>query len=373
MKYEVTYACGHMEEVRLYGAVRDRDRKLEWLKTQLCHDCYKKKVAAERAEKAAEAAKEAKENGLPALTGTPKQVEWALRIRKSFLDKLHEQLYEIRFSFENLTDEDKSRIERHFQQITEASWFIEHQDDGVKYLAETWWDKYQDSPDVIVPEEIIKAAREEATVYPAEQKTKIVAELIPVLGRLEIKSLKDSIIIDVLKSHGCRWDSSCSRWYHKIDEVSGPIEDRMAEIGNALLLAGAPILIQNQKIRQNAIDGKFEPKCSRWILYGNDKQVRIWWDFRDDMYDQARKLPHSMYKDNAVYVNAVYYKELRDFVNLYGFKISEDAEKVLKTAEIKDQAVSRVNPVAVANGGEKDGLTDILKSSRDILDDLKDE
>jgi hypothetical protein len=42
-KYEVTYACGHIGTVNLFGETAERDRKVEWLKKQDCWECQKKK------------------------------------------------------------------------------------------------------------------------------------------------------------------------------------------------------------------------------------------------------------------------------------------------------------------------------------------
>lgn len=59
MKYTITHTCGHTEEHQIYGtnAHGERDRKIAWLETTLCPECYRK----EQAEKAAA---EASESGL---------------------------------------------------------------------------------------------------------------------------------------------------------------------------------------------------------------------------------------------------------------------------------------------------------------------
>lgn len=47
-KYNVTYKCNHEGIVELFGKSADRERKLEWLETTLCPECY----AREQAQKA---------------------------------------------------------------------------------------------------------------------------------------------------------------------------------------------------------------------------------------------------------------------------------------------------------------------------------
>lgn len=71
---KITYACGHTEEQQMYGKCSERDRHAEALGRYNCPDC--RKAAADKA---------AAEQGLPALTGSPKQVAWAAEIRERAL------------------------------------------------------------------------------------------------------------------------------------------------------------------------------------------------------------------------------------------------------------------------------------------------
>lgn len=47
-KYDVTYKCTHEGTVELFGKTTDRMKKIEWLETTLCPECY----AREQAQKA---------------------------------------------------------------------------------------------------------------------------------------------------------------------------------------------------------------------------------------------------------------------------------------------------------------------------------
>ncbi len=70
----LTYACGHTEDKQLYGKHADRDRIVN---NALREDCAACRAAAARSADA--------EAGLPALTGSDKQVAWAAGIRKAIL------------------------------------------------------------------------------------------------------------------------------------------------------------------------------------------------------------------------------------------------------------------------------------------------
>ncbi len=80
MQYSVTHTCGHNETVNLFGAGKERESRLAWLRKTACRDCY-------RTEQTATASRTASEQGLPRLTGSDKQIAWAETIRKEISDK----------------------------------------------------------------------------------------------------------------------------------------------------------------------------------------------------------------------------------------------------------------------------------------------
>lgn len=78
MLYDITYTCGHSARVQIYGSASDRARKADAEEAKLCRACYL--LQQRRA-----AQSEAESNGLPTLTGTEKQVDFALVIRAQFV------------------------------------------------------------------------------------------------------------------------------------------------------------------------------------------------------------------------------------------------------------------------------------------------
>ena len=80
-KYNVNFKCGHAEIIQLAGKIEDRYKKIDWLEREgLCSECYKKYK-----QKLIE--NESVSKGLPALEGTEKQINWAIKIR---LDKIEQ-------------------------------------------------------------------------------------------------------------------------------------------------------------------------------------------------------------------------------------------------------------------------------------------
>lgn len=91
-KYQVTFSCGHIEEMQLFGKVKDRERKIEyWERNGLCSECYRKQQLEA-------ATKKAGEMGLPELQGTEKQVAWAQKIRFTMIGAIQDTINMERFA-----------------------------------------------------------------------------------------------------------------------------------------------------------------------------------------------------------------------------------------------------------------------------------
>lgn len=94
-KYNITYKCGHTDTISLYGPIKERENKIEWLSNNLCPAC-KRQIALDRAKQNAAM--------LPKLQGSDKQVEWAMVIRQQWLDEAREWLTGKGFDFEKAKD-----------------------------------------------------------------------------------------------------------------------------------------------------------------------------------------------------------------------------------------------------------------------------
>lgn len=88
-KYQITRTCGHTETIQIAGPVAGRDRQAEYESGKLCYECYKAEQAKQRAAASQAAAEAAKSSGMPALTGSEKQVAWAEAIRAAAAQSLN--------------------------------------------------------------------------------------------------------------------------------------------------------------------------------------------------------------------------------------------------------------------------------------------
>lgn len=132
-QYSIRHTCGHTVTHNLTGPGDQRSRTEEWLRTTCCLSC-RREEDARRAQATAE------EVGLPLLQGSPKQTEWALRIRQRLLTEV--EAYRAEWETLLLTrgrgTATESQVEAHRQalkaalqtleQTTTAAWWIDRRD-----------------------------------------------------------------------------------------------------------------------------------------------------------------------------------------------------------------------------------------------------
>ncbi len=128
-KQTITRSCGHEETIQIYGPHKDRARKAEYEATKLCRECWRAQAQAEREEQSRTAAQRNKEQGLPALTGSEKQIAWAESIRaekQAELERLVEQAAK-----SSPTPEQRQQFNDAIAAVlaeTAASWWIDNRD-----------------------------------------------------------------------------------------------------------------------------------------------------------------------------------------------------------------------------------------------------
>lgn len=124
MKYDVTYTCGHVATIQLYGKTAERESRIKYLEGNcVCPECYKAQKDAERKAENEKAAEAAETRGMQELSGSPKQVAWANTIREKVMEYIDKTM--------NLEDE---RVKNLIQYINasadtkSASWWIDRRD-----------------------------------------------------------------------------------------------------------------------------------------------------------------------------------------------------------------------------------------------------
>ena len=352
-KYTVTRACGHEEPVALIGKAKDREWRLEKVEPyKLCYECYQEDMKRRREEANREAAEVAKENRYPALTGTEKQIPWAETVRIELMARMEEIIHNKRYGVENASLF-QNAVEHIKETKTTAHWWIDHRfltgdstgiiallNDTIKLI------KHEA---LMPPKEEIKQALAESTVRPEKSLTETVAEIRVKENTIEIFFPEKREDFREIVKNGLRMKCD-GKWKRNLVSRNGIPEDRAAEAGHRLLAAGFIIRIFDEGIREKTVAGDYEPECTSWILAKVKGDYEGWlvinWSREDDFYKAARRLPGSRYSRPSVVVPPEHYEEVLDFAEMYGFKVSGAAQRLIDNARMIKQntLIANVEP-----------------------------
>lgn len=378
--YYGTYSCGHEGRVNIIGPMKEREWKKDREFSKLCPDCWKKHLEEKRERENREAAEKAKEMELPELTGTPKQVAWANTIRQKVIEKFEEvtteklRLWASSYTkLKGLTIEDmKIILDYIIKNKTKASFYIENRGETAFTLAAAVRDEALKTEEEKVEEKILAEMKLESTVSPEKTVTNSVAEITIKPDKVIVSFEKNEAFRKIVKELGYRWNGSA--WEKKISETTGSAEERAAELGNKLLNAGFPICILDEEVRRKAIEGDFDPECHRWIYHRkNTKKLAIGWDgWNDTLYKNAKSLPGARWDSGSMLVGVEHYEVVEEFADLYGFRFTTAARRLIDEYKAAVNKITIVNPVKVEETPQKDGLAEILNRGDDIIDDLRD-
>lgn len=397
-KYSVECpVCTSTYTVQLVGRQRDRQYKLEnWDWT--CDDCREKARQAENV-KAAEANAEA---GLPALTGTEKQVAWAETIRAAkiaevdkIVDGYDARLAEVAKDPAALAAQDVRSKESGFESLADA--FACAKAAAVEIIntpAASWWIDNRDvrlGTLILKQAEKVAAARKvtpapvaalaEATIRPETPVTETVAEIRVHNASVEIifPEKREDFWQIVKKQLEFQWVGSA--WKRTLLASEGTPAARAAEAAHRLLRAGFGVRVFDPAIRQQAIEGTFEPEQTRWVKSGTKGAYAGWfylqWKGLDpQLYNAARKLKGSKYDKPSVVVPAEQFEEVLDFAALCGFSLSPGARDLVEQARAVRDAALVASPAplrreALPVPGEKPAPLSVPESV-EVADEFKD-
>jgi len=222
---------------------------------------------------------------------------------------------------------------------------------------------------------VLEGEKEEEVeiLAPEDKKSETLVRVTCGDDSVSIESQKDHGVIDIAKACGFRWDGAA--WTMGIKYSTGASEDRAAEVANKLLLAGYQVSVP-ASIKDAAVAGKYEPRCTRWICKFNDDESNVYvtWDRDDDMYDRAENITGAKWAPHrGMRVPVSSADELEDFAKMNSFRISPGAREAIDKYRNSLKIVSPEPGAEAEKKDEKEGLEDILNSSREVIEDLKDE
>jgi len=167
-------------------------------------------------------------------------------------------------------------------------------------------------------------------IRPKQIKTKI-------LVWIEIERKQNIIYIDfpekrqdfkeLVNDLGYRWDGSS--FFRKLNEYTGSIEDRAAELGCSLLLNEFSVVFSDKIIQNKSTAGEYVQECKRWILVRSKGKYKDWfvirWFWPEDCYQLSRSLDGSIYDKPFVVVPPEAIEEVTDFARINNFCFSTEA------------------------------------------------
>lgn len=390
MKYYGTFSCGCDGVVEAFGPTKNRqwivDRKFEGL----CSDCFQAQREEEREAAQVEAKAKAEEMELPVLSGTEKQVNWAVVLRQKFIDE-----YEKHTERRNYSDDVKADtaivLDYVLSKYTSSSYYIDEFKDGVSISSflRKHMDEFKGAIERSKSNELLPSKQElaemveESTLYPAEQKHAVPVEIVIKDSIISAKTPKNEDFRELVKSLDYRWAQDSWCWVRKIKGINGSVSDRAAELANNLLAAGFAVTVSDADIRNKAVTASFEMEHYNWIMRlttdgkYTDRLCIKWRGMDDTLYSRAKSLPGAKWvKGLGVTVRIEHFEVIREFADLYGFRFSTVARQAIDEQIAKLAQVNRVTPstAKTTEPAQQDGLKKILATKGEgVLDDLKDD
>lgn len=189
--------------------------------------------------------------------------------------------------------------------------------------------------------------------------------------------------VAVVRRLGYVWSGTRRQWLRRISPAfHGSVDDRAAELGHALLLAGFVVDFPGEALAQRAAAGDYTPEQRRWIKRRVAEPYKDWfsieWPRDADLYHQARRLPGSRYYKPHVVVPPDAFAELQDFAEKYGFSLSEGAQRLISKAQERYEAAVLVLPAPRPQPQRADGQADpdgsiAVDIDPELRDDLADD
>ena len=177
-----------------------------------------------------------------------------------------------------------------------------------------------------------------------------------------------------MKELNYKWNGA---WERNLSELTGTAENRAAELGNKLLSSGFTVQFPSEASKNMAILGDFEPECYRWVQYSKDlsKLFVKWWEKNDSLYYSSKKLPGAKWYRGSMLVSPEFYKEVLDFAETWGFKLTKAAQRAIAAYQEKEKLfvkaeVSEAPETESVSGNDK--LREQLEKAG-VIEDLKDE
>lgn len=388
-KYTITHECGHTEVVALFGKSSERDRRIKWLESRPCRDCLRNSEI-ERAKVQGE------EFGLPGLTGSEKQIAWAITIRSRKVTEFSEttekaygrrdMILADREKYSKYSDKDldeamakldraNTAMEWLYSTKTESKFWIENRDLTSQELLNY---ALKESESSIIEDECEETKNPEIIIVPESLTESGIVTVNVCEVNVSVAYQKNDKFREVVKQLGYRWDSDDKDWYKNLNETTGSGIDRAAEVANALLRSGFTVMVDTEGIKEKAVSGMFEPECKRWIVKQDTDTTEVCIEIpygNDDIYRAAKKINGAHWQTKrGMMVPVSSFDELLDFAECMGYKLTNTANESIESAIAEhEKLIAKRTTVEEPIEAKHTNQLETKLQSTGIIDDLRDE
>lgn len=373
MIYSGTHICGHPGSVNLYGPAQNCKPRADKYFSQPCGAC-RLKAREEEYRRNADAARA---QGLPELTGSEKQVAWATTIRANLMATLERNITWLKGKELMEWAGQVSEYQKIIVQTTSARWFIENRSVLARgpFIQKALQAQRSFSPETQSVESPAISINEQLMVRP---------ESITQPGCVEIRITERRILAiyerndafrRIVYRQRFRWSAEAGAWHLKCLIQDGEPEDRAVELAMELLSGGFAVAMPSEKTRDMVIRGVYEPRHTRWI-HATLSSFEVYFEREDQPARSAlsalTRYPKWSNPRKCYTVPFSQFEGLCELIRLYDFRVSWAARQRLTQERARLESAACVRPVTIKKE-QKDGLKQILTSSRAVLSDLMDD
>ncbi len=259
--WTIEFGCGHTHDKELHGPESSQEWFAEMLTTKPCDECWKKEGKEKKQQEYDKENKEsiewAQQRELPNLNGSEKQIPYANTMRKKLIVNIESHLN----GWVALYGEKVHAALCKIYEETTAKWWIDTKIEHVEQFVKDF-----DVESAFCVDDTI--------IYPDAPISNTIADIryvkssdnpLTYLLNVDFPEINDHFK-EVIHNLLMYWNKEKHVWHRYVDDMAGTIEDRVAEVGNALLGNGFVVKIEDALIREKAINGDFEDEVTRWIF-----------------------------------------------------------------------------------------------------------
>lgn len=368
-KNTVTHSCGHDEVHYLYGNGSLRDYRIKQLEQEPCSDCAAKALAEEDRKKA-----EAKrKNGLPELYGTEKQILWAESIRLETMEYVAKEIKKLEKLIQDAIESGQEidpRIKEGPKAMGEildgfighssASWIIDHRNDLTGDLSGALRDYFHNpKPKTRIFE-------------PENTDNNNIVEVITDTSWVSFDYPKEQKFIDIMKAHKAQWLSGS--WTIRWNPFWDSPADCAAWMTNFLVSEGYTVKVSDPEVVNLIETNSFSPFYERLItapaaLKNKFNVIGAEGEAKDVILRMSGAM--ELERKNLISIPVFCAVDLDEFADIYGFHFSDKAAKRME--RFTEGQRKKLNPTLKEQEESSGSVKDILNSSMEVIDDLRDE